>query len=71
MQCTYMLLTYYGSPVCTKYSAINMFISNWKKYKCQGMSEHLKDPKYTLVPMGLIGRMFYTNIAGLKNKDDL
>jgi len=30
-----------------------MFISNWKKYKCQCISEHLKDPKYTLVPRGL------------------
>jgi len=29
------------------------FISNWKKYKCQGMPEHLKDPKYTMVPWGL------------------
>jgi len=30
-----------------------MFISNWKKHKCHGMSEHLKDPKNTLDPRGL------------------
>jgi len=50
----YMLLIYYGSPVCANWSAISpvplICISNWKKRKCQdmGMSEHLKDPKHTL-----------------------
>jgi len=33
--------------------AINMFISNGKKHKCQGMSKHLKDPKNTLDPRRL------------------
>jgi len=74
----YMLLTYYGSPVCAKECnftcAINMFTRNWKEHKCQAMSEHLKDHKYTLDPRGLnllvlgkvqLEQMFYTIIAVL------
>jgi len=43
-----MLLTYYGSPVCAKYSVISAgairFISNWKKQNVktsQGPQIHL------------------------------
>jgi len=38
---------------CNFTCAIHVFISSLEKHRCQGMSEHLKDPKYTLVPRGL------------------
>ena len=65
---TYKLFTYYGSPVGAEYNdtfAINMFISNWKKHKCQGMSKHLKDHKNTLDPRGLIGSQCSVDRTGL------
>jgi len=58
MYIQYMLLIYYGSPVSAKYSVnspvpLICLQATEKKYKCQGMSEHLKDPKNTLVLRGL------------------
>jgi len=32
---------------------VALFISNWKKHKCRGISEHLKDPKNILDLTGL------------------